>query len=65
MPEVAALYHAEGTSDLPRTYLVVSLGLACEDGRLPWFADLAAGINYVAWSPTLYDAAGKGVLNIF
>ena len=65
VPEVAALYHAEGTSNLTRTYLVVALGLACEDGRLPWFADLAAGINYVAWSPTLYDAAGKGILNLF
>ncbi|MDF1798332.1 MAG: HEAT repeat domain-containing protein [Planctomycetota bacterium] len=65
VPEMARMYRAVGTSNLTRTYLAVSLGLACEQGRLPWFAQLSSGVNYLAWSPTLYDTAGKGILNLF
>jgi hypothetical protein len=64
IPQIAKMY-TEKTSGLTRTYIIIALGLACEDGRLPWFVELSEGSNYAAWSPSLFDSAGKGVLNLF
>ena len=64
IPQIAQMY-AEKASGLTRTYIVIALGLSCERGRLPWFVDLSEGSNYAAWSPSLFDSAGKGVLNLF
>ncbi len=64
IPLIANMY-SKKTAGLTRTYIVIALGLACEDGRLPWFVELSEGSNYAAWSPSLFDDAGKGVLNLF
>ena len=64
IPQIAQMY-AEKASGLTRTYIVIALGLSCERGRLPWFVELSEGSNYAAWSPSLFDSAGKGVLNLF
>ncbi|MFT4708984.1 MAG: hypothetical protein ACI9D0_000205 [Bacteroidia bacterium] len=64
VPQIARMY-AEKASGLTRTYIVIALGLSCERGRLPWFVELSEGSNYAAWSPSLFDSAGKGVLNLF
>jgi hypothetical protein len=64
IPQIVRMY-TNKTSGLTRTYIVIALGLSCEDGRLSWFVKLSEGSNYAAWSPSLFDSAGKGVLNLF
>lgn len=43
----------------------VALGLISDRDNISWRHYLAADVNYMAWTPTLFDSAGSGVLNIF
>ena len=48
-----------------REHASIALGLVCDRDDLSWRSRLAENVNYAAWTPTLFDTAGKGVLNIF
>lgn len=47
-----------------RESLALALGLIGDPLDLSWRSSLATDVNYAAWSPTLFDQAGLGVLNI-
>ena len=48
-----------------RANLALALGLIADLRAPSWRAALATDVNYFAWTPTLVDDAGMGVLNIF
>jgi len=48
-----------------RANLALALGLIADLRAPSWRAALATDVNYFAWTPTLVDEAGMGVLNIF
>jgi len=48
-----------------RLFASIALGLICDRDNLTWRSLLAEDVNYAAWTPTLFDSAGQGVLNIF
>jgi HEAT repeat protein len=48
-----------------REFASIALGLICDRSDLTWRSHLAEDVNYAAWTPTLFDSAGQGVLNIF
>lgn len=48
-----------------REYACIALGLISDRDDISWRSSLASDVNYAAWTPTLFDTAGRGVLNIF
>ena len=47
-----------------RSFTTVALGMLGDPRMLPWRRYLSAGVNYAAYSPSLLDTSGMGVLNI-
>ena len=48
-----------------REHASIALGLIADRDDLSWRSRLAQDVNFAAWTPTLFDTAGQGVLNIF
>lgn len=53
------------TSIDARANLTLAIGLIGDTARFSWRTHLATDVHYQAWTPTLVDQAGYGVLNIF
>ncbi len=51
-------------TDRARSFAAVALGILADKDPLPWNTILSVGTNYTAAPPTLFDAAGFGILNI-
>ncbi|MDF1797875.1 MAG: hypothetical protein P1V81_01760 [Planctomycetota bacterium] len=61
---LAAYVASKDTSGVLRSFCTVALGLLADPRDLPWRVHLSEGVNYAAWSPSLFDVTGSGVLNI-
>ena len=62
-----ALFRLLEDADRPasaRAFAAVALGMIGDLRTLPWSAPLAEGVNYRAATATLFDAQGRGVLNL-
>jgi HEAT repeat protein len=62
---LARLAHEETQTLSTREFACIALGLISDRDDLTWRSHLASDVNYAAWTPTLFDTAGKGVLNLF
>jgi len=62
---LAQLVTEDSQTVATREYACIALGLIADRDDISWRSNFAKNVNYSAWTPTLFDSAGKGVLNIF
>lgn len=65
LESLATVARARSTSVRARSNLAVAIGLIADPRPVSWRAPLAEDSHYQAWTPTLVDQGGYGVLNIF